>query len=316
MKKKIVLIGMVFIFCLSISMNVFAEDLESQNYLEPVEAPAKEVMADATSTTYNEYDLYNQLRSQSTATLAKKGYSQDDIQSIKNTSYQTLLRERGNLSIEELQGYGYSDEQIAILKNPDSTDAELLRAASKLTIQTVIEKLDYHPNNYTYSTVYVEWKWEPMATSLYTDDAGISWSGEMTLMDYGENDKSRYSLYKRNSSTQTVSMSTRGFTQNDYVSMGHAVKIPEFNLSEYASGATSPVGPSGSKNYTYKGAARVALKHLGRLSYLESQGAYAHYASKVSGISISVYPPSISISFSKSPYATYRDSDYRTTSNI
>lgn len=106
-------------------------------------------------------------------------------------------------------------------------------------------------------------------------------------------------------------MKTTPLTQNNYVQLGRAVQIPEFHLSEYASGSTSPAGPSGSQNYTVKGAARVALKYYGRLSSLEAQGAYAHYSVRVSGISISV-PWSVSISFSKSPYDVYRRNDYRT----
>lgn len=43
---------------------------------------------------------------------------------------------------------------------------------------------------------------------------------------------------------------------------------------------------------------------------LEAQGAYAHYALGVSGISISLN--SLSISFTKSPYDTYRANDYLT----
>ena len=41
--------------------------------------------------------------------------------------------------------------------------------------------------------------------------------------------------------------------------------------------------------------------------FMQAQGAYAHYSIGVSGISISLsWPPSISINFSKSPYAVYR----------
>ena len=69
------------------------------------------------------------------------------------------------MSTDELKNYGYSDAQIAILKNPNSTDAELRSASSKITVTTVVEKLEHLKDNYTYSTVYLEWMWKTIPTS-------------------------------------------------------------------------------------------------------------------------------------------------------
>lgn len=304
--RKIIIFCLIAILCMGLSTNIFA----NEEVLKPVEPPSEKVMERATVKVYDEYDMYNSLQQQSPAALQAKGYTQQDIQSIKSTTYESLLRERGKLSTDELKNYGYSDAQIAILKNPNSTDAELRSASSKITVTTVVEKLEHLKDNYTYSTVYLEWMWKTIPTSRYTDSAAIAWTGEMAFMPYSENNKSRYTLWKRNLATKAEAMKTTPLTSNHYVQLGRAVQIPEFHLSERASGATSPVGPSGSYNVTFKGAARIALKYYGTLSFMQAQGAYAHYSIGVSGISISLsWPPSISINFSKSPYAVYRAND-------
>ena len=149
--RKIIIFCLIAILCMGLSTNIFA----NEEVLKPVEPPSEEVMERATVKVYDEYDMYNSLQQQSPAALQAKGYTQQDIQSIKSTTYESLLRERGKLSTDELKNYGYSDAQIAILKNPNSTDAELRSASSKITVTTVVEKLEHLKDNYTYSTVYL-----------------------------------------------------------------------------------------------------------------------------------------------------------------
>ena len=273
-------------------------------------------MQNATVQVYYEYELYNELQAESEIELSKHGFSPSEIQTLKSKTYLDLLKERSSLSENELKNYGYNEEQIAVLKKENPTNAELrgLVTYNKFTIKTLIEKLDYHPNGYTYSTIYVEWNWTTVPFSLFTDDFAIAWTNGMVFMNYNENNKSRYTLYRRNSVTGESAMTTKGLYAKDYVQLGAAVQIPEFPLEQVPSVNSKPMGPTNSKNHTYKGAARVALKKYGVVSNMEAQGAYAHYSIGVSSISLAL--KGISISFTKNPYATYRANDYRTVSYL
>lgn len=310
-KNNTIILLLTIIFMLSFTINVSATDtLSDSGYssadkvdatLPPVEEPDQETLKRAVTNTYDEYEMYNALRSKSEEELRDIQYSDEEIAFIKENSYESLLRERGKLPADELKNMGYTDKEIAILQDPNSTDKEIIKASATLSITTVVEKLDYHTNGWTYSTVYTQWIWSSKPSYVLRDDSAISWSGQMAFMDYNENNKSRYTLYTRNLTTGNTNMTTNGLTDNDNTILGAAVQIPSFKLLTIS-------WPSGTYLFCYKGAARVALKYYGRLSWMQSQGAYAHYVDSVSGISISI-PAGISLEFSLSPYTTYRAND-------
>lgn len=261
-------------------------------------------MENAVSRTYNEYDMYRDLQEKSGNELSSLGLSKEEINNIKTKSYSSCLRERSIYSEEELRNMGYSIEQIDIIKDPNATDEQLLKASATLTITTVIEKLDYHPNNYTYSTVYIQWIWSSKPYFLLIDDLAIAWTEQMAFMPYSENNKSRYTLYKRHSQTGIVTTSTTGLTSNDYVALAAGVKTPGFFVETSAT-------PPPTTQFIYKGAARVALKHYGMVEWLQAQGAYAHYTFIATGISLTCGFPSIN--FDPTDYV-YRAADDLTVS--
>lgn len=49
--------------------------------------------------------------------LERKGFTQSEIRDIKKIDYRELILQRAALPYETLRGYGYSDEQIRILKD-------------------------------------------------------------------------------------------------------------------------------------------------------------------------------------------------------
>ncbi len=268
--------------------------------LSPVEEPGENILQRANVVIYDEYDMYDTLRKKTVEELKSENYSNKEIAMLKENTYESVLRERGKLSVEELEYMGYNSEEIAILQNPDSTDDEIRTLSATLTIYTVIEKLDYHTNKWTYSTVYTQWQWSSLPFSPYRDDFAIVWTENMAFMPYSENNKSRYTLYKRNSLTGNVTTTTTGLTNNDYVSLASGVKTPTFFIK------TSATPPS-AYNFCYKGAARVALKHYGKVDWLQAQGGYSHYTYTVTGISLTAGFPSIS--FSPSTNYVYRAAD-------
>lgn len=311
MKRIIRILTFSLIFCFALNTGISANQITQSN-LPPVEPPSEESLKDATVEVYYEYEMYNELQKASELSLSSKGFTPKEINTIKSNTYTDLLKERGKLSTTELKNMGYTDEQISILKNPNATDEQMkvVERANTFTILTLIEKLEYAPVGYTYGIIYVDWQWSTTPFALFTDDFAIGWTNGMAFMDYNDNNKSRYTLFRRNSASGAIGYTTTGLYDNDYVQVGAAVQIPEFSLVQIPSGYTNPQGNSNSRNHTYRGAARVTLKKLGVVSEMEAQGAYAHYAVSVSDISLTAGFPSLT--FSKQPYNVYRADDYAT----
>lgn len=310
MKKFFASILFGFIFSLATTMGIYANE-NIQEELMPVEPPSEEALKDATVEVYYEYKMYEDLQNTSEVNLSAQGFTPSEITTIKSKSYTDLLRERGELSTTKLRNMGYTDYQISILKKATPSQAELieLQSTNKFTFTTLVEKLVYHPNGYTYSTVYTEWEWTVTPYSLFKDDFAIAWTGNMAFMDYDENNKSRYTLFRRNNGSGATGSTTTGLYDNNNEIVGALVRVPSFNLEQVASGYTNPKGPVTTRNFTYKGAARVALKYYGQVSYLVAQGAYGHYVLSTSDFSLSLRGD-VSITFNKA-YETTRCNNER-----
>lgn len=110
--------------------------------------------------------------------LEEKGFSEEEIDSLKKMDYRELLLERGQLPYETLKNYGYSNEQIRILKDYKgekiTKNSEILKAAATLSATPYIT---------TYSRekigIRFEWKWSLKPVYNMTDGIAIKWRASL-----------------------------------------------------------------------------------------------------------------------------------------
>lgn len=75
-----------------------------------------------TITEYNEYEMYKKIASKTDAQLKAEGYSDENIEYIRDFDFEEEIRLRASLPYETLKTYGYTDSEIKELKEIKSTD--------------------------------------------------------------------------------------------------------------------------------------------------------------------------------------------------
>lgn len=156
--KKIVALGIVCLLCCI-----------SIPYASATEAYISEMTVE-----YSEFELYQAIIGHSDQELISLGYSQEEINAIRDFSYEDAFLERAQLSYDELLALGYTDEQICILKEykgePIQANSVILRAAAVCTGNMTLHSSSTSAMYYGYS-----WEWSLMPTNGHTDAVALSW---------------------------------------------------------------------------------------------------------------------------------------------
>lgn len=138
-----------------------------------------ENMVEISSFTVFEYDSYLVLKEKSDFQLLSQGYSFDEIQSIQDNVVEDELLARAQMSVEELEEYGYTQEQIAILQEYDGSpleDSPQMRSVMSALGGTLYE------NEVSATTAGMAFRWTwgstPIASLPFVNDfVTCSWRG-------------------------------------------------------------------------------------------------------------------------------------------
>lgn len=146
--------------CFSLLLGVSLPAVAATDVQMPVEGQLK----------INEYDLYSSLQTFSEEALLSNGYSEEFVDTIKNTDYNDLVRERALLPDATLAGMGYTVDEILLLRNYNGTEAEARAISGTLTAE--INCTSASVSRYTIEYV-LEWDHSPVV--LGTDSMGMRW---------------------------------------------------------------------------------------------------------------------------------------------
>lgn len=133
----------------------------------------------------NEYDIYLQYMSMSDDELKKSGRTEEEIELIRNFSYEDEIKKRAKLSDEVLETYGYSEEDIEALREVatcENITEESIRSISNATLKSYIRVVKYstyiHPSNglTRYALFAYKFKWYRVPLFGYIDGVAISFS--------------------------------------------------------------------------------------------------------------------------------------------
>lgn len=135
------------------------------------------------TTVYNEGLAYIELKSTTDAEFEAAGYTEAEIEEIRAFNMEEALLERAELPDETLYAYGYTTEQISILREYDGEpltyESPVLRATSDCDGVYNIGNASSSSISFTYT-----WTWNIVPLNKMTDKVVVAWEG-VRLSDNG-----------------------------------------------------------------------------------------------------------------------------------
>ena len=176
MKNRFLSLMVTTIFAICLFTNMFVVSAFA------AEAPYGEeyFLPDENSVTTYEYETILQLKSMTDAELKAAGYTQKNIDVLKEFNFEEALLERAALSKEQLTAMGYSDKEIALLKqydgSPLTASSPVLAATAKCTGS--IRFISYSETGGTgYLKFRYTFQWNVAPLCLLSDQIALSWRG-------------------------------------------------------------------------------------------------------------------------------------------
>lgn len=240
-------------------------------------------------TYYNEIEEVLQMREATPQELHKMGISQEKANEIAELDIESAYYERAQLPESQLRAYGYTDEQIAVLKAYDgskiTSDSPVVAAAASCTGSASKVSASTSKIAFKYT-----WTWSSAPVFMRTDKAAVKWKA-----------------YNSNSVEIDVNCSRSTTVSYYWLSLGsyNSAKNPTTSLINMNEGCSADIVMQYAKEnngnadsiWAKKGTTTVTLtKSSTNISYIKFSGSYAH-ARMVCNPGISVEGDGISISF-------------------
>lgn len=241
----------------------------------------------------NEYDYLLMLQNCTQEELAELGMKEEDVENLEESFYKAI-EERAALSVEELLGFGYTQEEISILKAYSNgarvSGSEIRSLAAVLTASIKLNNCGTKTATFRY-----EWSWDHAPFMALEDSAAMRWIAY---------DKNGYELdvtktveeVKINYYLGDVRRATFSGTQEPNLEFNSInVQFSENILVGSDNGPTTAYGKDGSIKITVK----VEDSVDNEINYIKVAALYGHTLIGANAPSISLSPTgSISISFS------------------
>jgi hypothetical protein len=242
------------------------------------------------------------LNENSDAELLQSGYTEEDIDTIRN--HEALLIERveelAELDEETLSNMGYSPEQIDIINNFDGIDTQLQALGGTLSFTLDADSMYYTSStNKAHARLTVTFEWITQPLIKFTDIIGIAWNGPMNRT-------------AQTASVQYVHMSSGGSSYYDY----NAQVVNPSGPVNAGVGFKFPMRGSGANfdtHYAKSGTFIVVLEVTGHVSSFAAYAEYGHATISISGGPTFSAPGGISIDFSPSGSITESGTDWTPT---
>lgn len=139
--------------------------------------------AKPTNQLMSEYDFFTSLQQKPISELQNSGMSKEAINTLKNASFQDLIKERrANYNDEELRSIGYSKKQIDIFNNFNGSEKQM-RALGATMSMSCNEFQKWQDGEDTFFVVKVNWEWNSLPIFAKNDAVVLSWSNDWHVDD-------------------------------------------------------------------------------------------------------------------------------------
>lgn len=127
--------------------------------------------------TSREIDIYKSAQKRNTSSLVKRGYSVDAANDIANQEFNNQLLELANETEDTLQDYGYTDKQIASIKQYDGNE-NAIEYISRYSLSNATVTCSFGPtliNNTNQFNIYYSAVWSSCPLFQLQDIIGLGW---------------------------------------------------------------------------------------------------------------------------------------------
>lgn len=129
-----------------------------------------------TAVVFNEYDLYVSLQSCTDNELTEQGYLAEDIALIRANLIEEKLLERAALSEETLCAYGYTLDEVALLKEiNESGKVTLTETELRGLTGTCTGNISATTASASEFRISYNWKWDHAPIVCYKDSVAVRW---------------------------------------------------------------------------------------------------------------------------------------------
>ncbi|OMD04077.1 hypothetical protein [Paenibacillus odorifer] len=252
----------------------------SANPVDPAEG-GKGILV--SQTVSNEYDSFKKIQSTSFEDLKAMGYTEEDIEYIKNFDYEASMQVKVNklqkLDESLLENAGYDEKQITTIQNYSGTEEQLARASATLSLSTYRNGSSSSStfSSITFSTYY---NWSSAPNFLLTDIVAVPWSEGMYL----------------DNSNSNATISYVDLTTGAFIKTANPTVVPNINTGAsikfglgYAINGTEAYAKSGNFNYR--------LTKNSKVTEVAIQPAYGHTFLSVVSPTVT-YPGGLAVTFS------------------
>lgn len=289
--KKFTTILLSFSLILSCSTPTFARD-NSEMQLES----SDELMVDnfISFEPVSELEMYFDLIDASTSELKARGVTTKQINELKSINFEEGFLEQSKLPEEVLLNFGYTEEQVKLIKNYDGSpitrDSAMVKASATIGAGVTLNTSSTSRYKFTYS-----WVWTGKPISNGTDICAMRWSA-----------------YSSSGSPLGASIGTTDSSVEYYDFYGdlYEYETPSITEDDDSIYITFPLEKKDSNGDEYvwakEGYLKATINKLGTsgMDFVRIRGAYGRSTSKVTpGISLS----SSGVGFSFSPYSKITD---------
>lgn len=273
------------------------------------------------TTFFNEYDYIETLRQSTPQELEEAGLSEQNVYNIIKT-YEDDLKEKSGMSDEELRAYGYSDEEIALLREyangAELEPEEMRNLGSTCTGELSCQWITPSAAQFTYT-----WTWNRCPAIRLADSSALRWIAyNAEDMEIGVEQTSSSMLIDYH-----IKVTGDGEGPYAYTSLGENEPNIDFNtlnMQFNPTGATTGTSGIMFDCYSKVGKVSVAIRVPSgvdqTIDHIFVAGLYGHTVLGVGAPSVSVTRGSCSISFSPSigvdPIASCRGTITQGSTNI
>ncbi len=229
---------------------------------------------------YSEYDYYTlvtELQSHSDQELLDIGYTYDDIEQLRSLSFQTALMERASLDKSVLKNYGYTENEISILKQISHG----IMPMNDMSLRAVLAQCtgDFTINSRSSSqwTLVYTWTWDKAPLFLGNDSVGVSWGA------YNSTSSNIDVLMTSSKAVGTCYNTITGVTYNKNLSRDQDADLNgvkyNFNMGTEGTDPNDYWVKNGSVTVTVK----IATGSTAQIHYMKLCGLYGHAVMKITG---------------------------------
>lgn len=170
--KKLTKVCLSFLLIISCSLTAFAMD---DSYVQ-LDIPDELMEEKAISLEpISELEAYFDLIESSDSELLKQGFTTNQIDELKAVNFEEGFLEQAKLPEETLLNYGYTEEQVELIKDYDGSPitrgSNMLKASATLTKSVILSS--YSSDSYRFR---YEWEWNGKPVSNGKDIVAMRWS--------------------------------------------------------------------------------------------------------------------------------------------